>query len=50
MIAGVRRGIARGESADQLAESLDLNPYAPWGADKAKNAPSIRAVYAKLRK
>ena len=50
MIAGVRKGIARGESADQLAESLDLSSYGTWGADKAKNAPSIRAVYSKLKK
>lgn len=50
MITGVRSGIARGESADQLAESLDLTRYAPWGADKSRNVPSIRAVYAKFRK
>ena len=50
MIAGVRKGIARGESADQLAESLDLSAYGTWGADKAKNAPSIRAVYSKFKK
>ncbi len=50
MITGVRSGIARGESADQLAESLDLTRYAPWGADKARNIPSIRAVYAKFKK
>ena len=49
MIAGVRAGIARGDTADQLAESLDLTPFAPWGADKARNIPSIRAVYAKLK-
>jgi glyoxylase-like metal-dependent hydrolase (beta-lactamase superfamily II) len=48
MIDGVRAGIAKGATADQLAESLDLTPYAPWGADKSRNAPSIRAVYAKL--
>jgi len=50
MIAGVRAGIARGETADQLANSLDLTAYGTWGADKSRNAPSIRAVYAKLKK
>ncbi len=50
IIAGVRKGIAKGESADRLAESLDLTAYGTWGADKTKNAPSIRAVYAKLKK
>lgn len=50
MIAGVRNGIARGQTADQLADSLDLSAYGTWGADKSRNAPSIRAVYAKLKK
>ena len=50
MIDGVRAGMARGESADQLAESMDLTRYSPWGADKSRNAPSIRAIYAKVRR
>lgn len=50
IIDGVRAGIQNGQTADQLAESLDLTKYAPWGADKSRNAPSIRAVYAKLKK
>lgn len=50
IIDGVRKGISRGQSADQLAESLDLSATGMWGADKTRNAPSIRAVYAKLKK
>ena len=50
MIDGVRAGLSRGETADQLAESLDLTTYSPWGADKARNMPSIKAVHAKLKK
>ncbi len=50
MIDGVRTGIAHGQSADQLAESLDLTKFSPWGADKTRNAPSIKAIYAKLKK
>lgn len=50
IIDGVRAGIASGKSSDELADSLDLTKYSPWGADKSRNAPSIRAVYAKLKK
>ena len=50
MIEGVRAGIARGQSADQLAEALDLTGFSPWGADKTRNAPSIKAIHAKLKK
>lgn len=50
MIDGVRAGIARGESADALAASLDFSGYAEWGADKARNATAVRAVYAKLKR
>ncbi len=50
IIDGVRAGIGKGQTADQLADTLDLSMYAPWGADKARNAPSIRAVYAKLKR
>ncbi|MBM3726620.1 MAG: MBL fold metallo-hydrolase [Acidobacteria bacterium] len=49
IIDGVRSGISRGQTADQLAETLDLGGHGLWGADKARNAPSIRAVYAKLK-
>ena len=50
MIDGVRAGIAKGETADRLAESLDLAKFSPWGADKSRNIPSIKAIYAKLKK
>lgn len=50
IIDGVRAGIKSGKTADQLADSLDLTKFSPWGADKSRNAPSIRAVYAKLKK
>jgi cyclase len=50
IVDGVRTGISRGQTADQLADALDLTMFSPWGADKARNAPSIKAVYAKLKK
>ena len=50
MIDGVRAGIARGETAEKLAESLDFSKNAEWGADKMRNAAAIKAVYAKLKK
>jgi cyclase len=50
IVDGVRTGIARGQTAEQLADSLDLAMFSPWGADKTRNAPSIKAVYAKLKK
>jgi cyclase len=50
MIDGVRAGIARGETADRLADSIDFAGHAEWGADKARNATAIKAVYAKLKK
>ena len=50
MIDGVRAGIGKGATADQLAQDLDLSRHNPWGQDKARNATSIRAVYAKLAK
>jgi hypothetical protein len=50
MIDGVRAGIAKGATADQLAQELDLTRHNPWGQDKARNTVSIRAVYAKLSK
>ena len=50
MIDGVRAGMAHGQTADQIAGSLDLTGYAPWGADKTRNIPSIKAIHAKLQK
>ena len=48
MINGVRAGIDKGATADQLAKQLDLSGHKPWGQDTARNEVSIKAVYAKL--
>jgi cyclase len=50
MINGVRAGIEKGATAEQLAKQLDLTRHNPWGQDRARNEVSIRAVYAKLNK
>jgi cyclase len=50
MIKGVRAGIAKGLTGEQLAKQLDLKGHNPWGQDQARNQVSIRAVYAKLKK
>ena len=50
LIDGVKAGIRRGQSADAIAESLDLTSFHPNGEDVARNQVSIRAVYAKLNK
>ncbi len=50
MIDQVRAGVAKGATADQLAQEMDLSRHNPWGQDKTRNTVSIRAVYAKLSK
>ena len=50
MIDQVRAGIEKGRSADDLAGAMDLSKHKPWGQDKARNAASIKAIYAKLKK
>jgi glyoxylase-like metal-dependent hydrolase (beta-lactamase superfamily II) len=50
LVDGVKAGIRRGQSADVIAESLDLTSFHPNGEDVARNQVSIRAVYAKLNK
>src|SRR5713226_7725091 len=50
MIKGVRAGIEKGVSAEQLAKDLDLSGHDPWGKDPVRNATSIKAVYAKLNR
>lgn len=50
MINGVRAGIQKGATADQLAKQLDLKKHNPWGQDEARNETSVRAVYAKFIK
>ncbi len=49
MAKEVRKAIAKKQTVDQAAESIDLTPYGMWGADKARNAAGVRAVYAKFR-
>jgi len=48
MIQGVRAGLAKGASADELMKQVDLAKHNPWGQDAARNTSSIKAVYAKL--
>ena len=50
LLDGVKAGIGRGQSADAIAESLDLTSFHPNGEDVARNQVSIRAVYAKLNR
>lgn len=48
MIDGVRAGIKKGRSADDLARELDLSKHKPWADDAGRNQVSIKAMYAKL--
>jgi cyclase len=48
IINGVRTGIQKGATAEQLEKQIDLSKHNPWGKDDARNRTSIRAVYAKL--
>jgi glyoxylase-like metal-dependent hydrolase (beta-lactamase superfamily II) len=50
MIAGVKAGIQRGQTADQIAQTLDLTGFHPNGEDVARNQVSVRAVFAKMSK
>jgi len=50
MIDGIRAGIRKGQTADQIAQSLDLTGIHPNGEDNARNQPSIKSVYLKLKK
>lgn len=50
MIDGVKAGIGRGQSAEAIAQSLDLTNIHPNGEDVTRNQVSIKAVYAKLMK
>jgi glyoxylase-like metal-dependent hydrolase (beta-lactamase superfamily II) len=50
LVDGVKAGIQRGESADEIARKLDLTGIHPNGEDKARNEVSIKAVYAKLKR
>ena len=48
MVDTVRRGIAAGQSEDQIAQT-DLTRH-KIGADQARNTASLKAVYQKLKK
>ncbi len=48
MINGVRDGMKKGLTGEQLAKQLDLKRHNPWGQDQARNEVSIRAIYAKF--
>jgi cyclase len=50
MVDGVKAGIGHGQSADAIAQSLDLTGIHPNGEEGARNQVSIKAVYAKLKK
>ena len=50
LVDGVKAGIQRGESADEIAKKLDLTGIHPNGEDRARNEVSIKAVYAKLKR
>ncbi|MBI1789387.1 MAG: MBL fold metallo-hydrolase [Acidobacteria bacterium] len=50
MIHGVRAGLEKGLTADQLVSQIDLSAHKPWGQDATRNAGSIRAIYAKLKR
>lgn len=50
IVNGVRAGIQRGASLEQVQKDLDLSRHNPWGQNPASNQTSIRAVYAKLSK
>ena len=50
MIEGIEKGIKKRQSADEIAESLDLTSLHPNGEDAARNKVSIKAVYLKLKK
>jgi glyoxylase-like metal-dependent hydrolase (beta-lactamase superfamily II) len=50
MINGVRDGLAKGSSADDLVKQINLTAHNPWGQDQARNATSIRAICVKLNR
>jgi len=50
IIKQVRAGIARGATADQLADEIDLKSFKPWSDDEARNRTNIQRAYANLKK
>jgi glyoxylase-like metal-dependent hydrolase (beta-lactamase superfamily II) len=49
IVNGVRAGIQRGASLEQLQKELDFSKHVPWGQNAASNQNSIRAVFNKLK-
>jgi cyclase len=50
LLTQVRAGIAKGQSADQIADSADLSRHKPWGTDPARVKGAVKVVYAQLKK
>jgi glyoxylase-like metal-dependent hydrolase (beta-lactamase superfamily II) len=48
IINGVRAGLARGATAEQLASQINLSGHNPWGQDAARNRAAIQAIYSNL--
>lgn len=49
IIDGVKAGIARNETVEQLQKEIDLSQHKPWSDSGKRNAAAIAAVYAKLK-
>jgi len=45
---GVRDGIKRGATPEELQKSIDLSNYTPWSDNAARNSAAILAAYRKL--
>ncbi|HEX5103700.1 MAG TPA: hypothetical protein VFV87_07825 [Pirellulaceae bacterium] len=48
LVSKVRAGVRNGNTADQLAQGIDLSRHQPWGANAASNANAVRSVYRRL--
>lgn len=46
---GVQAGIARGATAEQLQNSIDLSANTPWSDDPKRNRMNILAAYNKIK-
>jgi cyclase len=47
MLAQVEAGVKSGKTADQLAETINLTRYQPFGADPKRTAGQVRSMYRK---
>ncbi len=48
IVEGVKFGMQKGQTGEQIAQSLDLTAYKPHGEKVASNRVAVRAVYARL--